>query len=539
MRVQTGLRTAMVLIVSTALVAACSGRLGGLVSSSALLEERAGSEINRNAITVDAMIMYDSFKDKPWGEDPVTRRLTELTGVQFEFSGPEGNGDEKANVMLLSGDYPEVMWMDRGPIWDKYVNSGALYAIDELAETYGYDNLIGRYIPQHVVDNLKHPDGHIYGIPNWFNDRGELSVGKTLMVRNDIYRGMGSPEINTVSDLEQFLRRVRDADLTFQGAKVYPLGLDFNEGWLVELGNLWGSRNKDYRYFDERERKVKFFLYNEPSKKALRWLNRMYREGMIDPDNFSFHADARNEAYSEGKFAASFGVFWDYWAPNEGLKRIDPQVYYKAIPAPAGEEGVKPYLQGYSTVGWNVAVITKNAKNPDAIMRYFNYYMSPPGQILSFYGIEGETWELANGEPTLNEDVYAEFRKEWPSPSFALRTGVRYLELNQNQQFNWEKRSESSDRQEDRRAAEATAFDGTALSVLSLDPQSRPGIAWANIKARILDDLTKIIISPSEEEAEARIAELLRDYEQMGIGGVEKAWTKQYFAREALKNDRK
>lgn len=532
---------AAVLIMS--LIAACSGNNTEGGSSSGPVEKEAPSSAAEatakqeeqkkvEPVTVKAMWMYDWFKEKKWGEDPVTRKVTAETGVTFNFSGPGGNGDEKANVMLVSGDYPEVMWMDRGPTWDKYVSSGALYAIDELAEQYGLTDLIGKNIPQTVVDNLKHSDGHLYGIPNWFNTKGEFSARAGVMVRNDIYEQYGAPEIKTIADFEAYLTKVRDANLTFQGSKLYPLGLDFTDTFIVEMANLWGSKNKDLKYYDETNKQVRFFMYNEESKQALRWLNKMYREKMIDPENFSFNQEMRNEAYNNGKFAASFSTVWDYWTPNEVLKKIDPNVFYKAIPAPAGNEGIQPYFQGYSTVGWNISVITKNAKNPEAIMQFFDYYMKPEGQILSLYGIEGETWDMVDGEPRLKPGVYEEKQKDWDA--YGLKTGIRYLDLNQNQAFNWEGESEAPDRQADRRIAEDASFDGTTLSVLSLDTTSSEGIAWANIKSGLLNDLTKILLSDGEVTVNARIDDALKKYEGMGLQAVEQAWTKKYEERLAM-----
>jgi putative aldouronate transport system substrate-binding protein len=534
----------ILLAVMMGLMVACSGGNRGVESnnpdvsdneaSSSTGEANQGEQKTIEPVTVNAMWMYDWFKGKKWGQDPVTRKITADTGVTFNLSGPGGDGDGKANVMLVSGDYPEVMWMDRGPTWDKYVSSGALYAIDELAEKYGMTDLVGNNIPQTVVDNLKHPDGHLYGIPNWFNTKGENSIGRGTLIRNDIYNQLGEPEIKSIADFEAYLYKVRDSNPTFNGAKVYPLGLDYSDTLIVDLSNLWGSQNTDYKYYDEGSQQVKFFMYNDSTKQELRWLNKMYREKMIDPENFTYNMQTRNEAYNQGKYAASFGTVWDYWSYNEVLKKTDSNVYYKAIPAPAGNDGVKPYFQGYSTVGWNVAVITKNAKNPEAIMRFFDYYMKPEGQILSYYGLEGKTWEMVDGQPRLLPGVYEEKQKDWEG--YGVKTGVRYLELNQNQAYNWENVGEAPEKHADRSIAEATGFDGTALNILSLDATSSEGIAWAEIKSELLNNLTKILLSDSEATVDARIEATLKKYEGMGLQAVEQAWTKKYEERKELIN---
>lgn len=166
-------------------------------------------------------------------------------------------------------------------------------------------------------------------------------------------------------------------------------------------------------------------------------------------------------------------------------------------------------------------------------MRFFNYYMSPEGQMLSFYGIEGETWEMKDGIPVLKQHAYEQMQMDWDG--YSQKTGVRYLELNQYHKYNWEKQSESPDRQADRRIAELFKFDGTDLSVLSIDPNSKAGIVWANMKSGLLMDITTVLIADSEKGARARFEELLAKYERMGVKDVEKEWTKQYQERQKVK----
>lgn len=165
------------------------------------------------------------------------------------------------------------------------------------------------------------------------------------MLREDIYEKMGRPDIKTINDFEDYLAKVRNANLSMaNGEQVYPLGLDYDDGSFIEMSNMWGSQNKDYRYYDEKDQRIKFFMFNVSTKNMLLWLNKMYREKMIDPENFTYKGSMKQEARSNGKWAASFSTIWDYWTPNVVLKKTDPGIYYKAYPVPAGNDGVKPYM---------------------------------------------------------------------------------------------------------------------------------------------------------------------------------------------------
>jgi len=480
-------------------------------------------------ITFKAMWMYDWFNIK-WGEDPASRKMTELTGVSFDLSAPTGDGNEKANLMLISKDYPEIMWMDRNAVWHNYVSAGALYAIDVLTEQYDCPKLLGEYIPESTVRNLKHPDGHLYGIPNWFSDKGQQSVGGTLSVRNDIYEALGSPEIKTIDDLYEYLVKVKEGNFEFNGQKVYPFSYTGKADIVGMLANLWGNKIREYKYFDEQEQKVKFYLRNPDVLEAVKFLNKLYREKLLDTDIFTYKGEEQLQALAKGKYAVDFGWIWNLWDQvNNPLKAIDPNVYFKAIEPPAGKPGVTPYVDSYSTIGWNVAVITKNCKNPERAIKFFDFYLSPLGQAISFYGIEGETWEWVDGMPKLKEGVFDQLTADWDG--YSKRTGVWYITFNQNQKYNPEIQEEKGQRKIDRTIAEKYAFDGTALSILNLDGSSDAGKAWTNVSLSLDEEMMKVILSKTEQECVDAYNRLLKKCEDLGIAKTEEEWTRQYLER--------
>lgn len=482
---------------------------------------------NEEIIALNGMWMYNWWQPKTWGNDPVTQKITEKTGVRIDFSAPAGDGNEKANLMLVTGDYPDLMWMDRGSVFQQYIRNDALYAIDTLAEEYGYSEFFGSSIPEVVADNMRSEDGHIYGIPNWFDEDGSWSSSAAVNIRNDIYEELGKPSLETIKDLYQYLSSVKSKRITYQGERVYPLGLDWRLEWLPVIANLWGGRiDQSLKYFDEESKDVKFYLRSDAAYNSLKWLNKLYNEGMIDPENFSYQLQQRDEAYDAGKFAVVFGYFFDLWDSNKILQEENSNVYYKAVEAPQGTPGLEPRMDSYSVLGWNVAVITKNCSDPEAAMRFFNYYMSEEGQILSFYGIEGETWEMKNGKPMLLPGVYEAKIADWEA--YGAETGVRYLDLNQSQKYNWEKDMESGNRKADRAIAVKYGFNGTKLSKLVLDGKSEAGKAWANIEASLLSEVTRLVLTENPEHFDGKYQEAVRNFEKLKLGLVEEEWTRLY-----------
>ena len=58
--------------------------------------------------------------------------------MTVEIQRPTGNPVEKLNLMLASGDLPDVILMSRGSdIMNKYITSGAVIPLNDLIEEHG------------------------------------------------------------------------------------------------------------------------------------------------------------------------------------------------------------------------------------------------------------------------------------------------------------------------------------------------------------------------------------------------------------------
>ena len=154
--------------------------------------------------------------------------------------------------------------------------------------------------------------------------------------------------------------------------------------------------------------------------------------------------------------------------------------------------------------------------------------MSDEGNICSFYGAEGETMYYENDDktqPRLMPGVYEKKLADWDN--YGLTTGVRKLDLMQNQKWNWERHAESPDRAANRAIAAGSAFDGNLVRILRLDSESEEGRIYAAAEPNIMAELTDIIIG-----AEAHIHSSSRlttsPWTRLVCPRSREEWTRQY-----------
>lgn len=91
---------------------------------------------------------------------------------------------------------------------------------------------------------------------------------------------------------------------------------------------------------------------------------------------------------------------------------------------PIHKEGLdknKIYPGTYNKLGWNAAVITTSAKDPEAVFAFLDWWTGPEGTTLQFWGVEGEYWQ------GLEADGY--------TPKFTEKYGTEKDKLAEYQKF--------------------------------------------------------------------------------------------------------
>ena len=122
-------------ILLAAMIAAVCVGLG--IVSFIRTQETSGEDADAEAqdtTTLDWFINYSWF-DSQWGENIVSKKITEETGVDIEFIVPKGTETEKLDSMINSGTLPDIVtigWWETQN--QEMIESGMVYPLNVLAE---------------------------------------------------------------------------------------------------------------------------------------------------------------------------------------------------------------------------------------------------------------------------------------------------------------------------------------------------------------------------------------------------------------------
>lgn len=312
--------------------------------------------------------------------------------------------DSVLNGLVASGEYPDIITtFDSNSDLAQRADEWA-YSLQELADKY--DPYFYNVARQECLDWFQLSDGKTYFYPNYSNtqkdyDSGDMYVTDAFVIREDVYEALGRPEMKTQEQFLDVLNQIKD-----QFPDLVPLGfnnLGTGEGSLGDtLQDLLGVplANEDNSFYDRN--------LDEDYLSWLRTLRQAHENGCISDDSFSDDGTIFQEKISIGKYACLImsGIsqqsgFLTTFTNNTGVS-------YIAIDGPQSTVGNEPTMSQSGISGWMITFVSKTCQDPAKAIQTITYLLSDYGQVLTTYGIEGETYTiLENGKYALTDDVKA------------------------------------------------------------------------------------------------------------------------------------
>lgn len=370
--------------------------------------------------------------DPSWGEDVVTKQIAADTNVTIDFIIGD---DTNLNTYFASGDLPDIITLfDSNSSAALTANDWAL-PLQTLADTY--DPYFYEVAAEDTLNWMRLEDGYTYGYPGYSGSERDFDPEyydtafpqQAFVIRKDVYEALGEPDMSTPEQFLNVLGQIQE-----QFPDLIPLGFNAmtdSEGSLgARFQNLLGVPlvDEEGNWYDR-----------QMDEDYLNWistLNDAYQLGYINDDSFADDGTAFDEKLQAGKYAFVImsGVVNEN-PPLQAFYTSNPDAAYIAIDGPqSGVEGRTPIYSNASVGGWTVNYITKNCSDPERAIELFTYLMSDYGEVLCFFGKEGETYNVdENGRYVLTDEVKAvreedpdRYKKEYRLSEFYLFGHDRY-----------------------------------------------------------------------------------------------------------------
>lgn len=353
-------------------------------------------------LEVDAMALLakDAY---PYESNIAWQYIEELTNVKFNmqaFSG--GEIKEKANLLLSSGDYPEVLYKCSAVDLEKYGKDGVLIPLEDLIREYA-PNLCQLLDERDAWNALAASDGHIYSLPNfemprsycrslffWINQEWLDKVGKDMPTNRD--------------ELYEVLKAFKEQDPNGNGQQdEIP--------WVIEGGSEINALNEilaylgDGLYYGSQWMKMDGVMEYLPTTEYfkedfLKYVKKLYDEGLINDDAFTLTSD---QVDAVGKSGANvYGMFRGSGSNRAGAE-AEARLKWSSL-KPFDTENFA-LNQGMNKGGF---AITDKCENPEVMIAWADFFYSEEGGRVLRMGVEDVSYEL-NADGTTYKSLKENF----------------------------------------------------------------------------------------------------------------------------------
>ena len=362
--------------------------------------EKADWELNTEPFTI-TWYRNGSYSNSAIPQDNYMYKiLKEKTNLEkIEWIVPASDPDQKLNAMIASDTLPDVLTIDSwSQTWVNLQKNGLLASYTELSREYA-PNLMN-VLPKTMTDWYKDETGNLYVIPNYFfaeenqKEGNYLETNLGFTARKDIMDALGiKPEdFNTQDGAIEALKKVKG--YKYKGQEVVPFTLSQLGGYGESLNALFPQlfgipfESQDGNYQD-----LKFM---PEYKEVVSFVNRLYREGLISAENFTWNTQTLKDKYQNGTIFMTGSNIADYQSTSKELVKSDPNAVTINVGPIMSSSGRKPYAGATVGNGWTLTMINAKSKYKAEIVRAIEWMNTDEGKMAMNYGKEGETYTLSN-----------------------------------------------------------------------------------------------------------------------------------------------
>lgn len=354
-------------------------------------EDEIGSEglyIPEETVTLKVLSPMAPFsgEQKGWFAD----LLKEKFNVELEiYNGPE-------DYML---DMDIMIWADKGEEYEDAIENGDLLDWNQngLLSDYGAD--IKENLSAVLEHNAEENGGVVYGftdsavVPGSGDNHSGLFY--TWDIRWDLYEELGKPEINNLEDYLNLMKAMKEIEPTDDnGNETYALSLwpDWDENMLMYAkafaAAYYGYDAWGMGFYDVRTGDVYGALEEDgPYYTSLKFMNQMYREGLLDPASKAQDYKAAFEKIEAGGCLSSIVDYAGQELYNSEEHIARNKLMCSLIPNEASPVIYEPTDRGYE---WTISARTEY---PELCMEIINWLATPEGALTCLYGPRGACWD--------------------------------------------------------------------------------------------------------------------------------------------------
>ena len=393
--------------------------------------EPAASAVNRDGPTIrlDVYSQLANYSGIQQGWSAVL--MKDKFNVEINII-PEQDGTYATRMEAGSlGDI--VVWGANG---DDYKNAVAKKMLLNW-DSYDLGMTYAPYVWTHYKDALdsnriiSDNEGKVYGFGFnvAFQADSHQSFFYTWDIRWDLYKELGYPEVYNLDDMVELFKDMKEICPTDEiGNETYAVSIwpDWDGNMVMYVKALatafYGYDELGFGHYNPENGEFLSCLEDDSVyMECLRFFNKLYRAGLLDPNSATQTYDKMSEKLKNG------GTFWSIFnyagsmAYNTDKHMSEGKYMYAMVP-----EDATPIVYGLGSTGGNrIWSVGNYTQYPELCLEIINWLATPEGSMTMWYGPRGLTWDYNEnggmyftelGKLTSADSSYNMAGIEWTSP---------------------------------------------------------------------------------------------------------------------------
>lgn len=330
-------------------------------------------------------------------DDPHFQYVEKKLGVvpltqPYDWNGGLGY-EQQVRLQLSGGDIPEAMQVFSEDFLSELINMKILLPLDDLLPKYAPNTWKALSEEDKALLRSFSPDGKIYVVA-W-----KMMEPRVGMIREDWLKNVGIKKVpSTKDELLAAYKAFFEKDANGNGDPNDEIPVSGREQlrWLDDLFVMWGvamyEGHPEWRWNAEKKQFMSDQVSDE-MKNAIAFIRELYQKGYMDkqmpvlPGGDWFAKIQKDTVGHYFHTIAGLERRLAFRAPDKDGKALNANGKFVYMPC-VKVDGV-PHQPNYAGGLSMDLVITKKAKDPGKILKWYDWIWTKEGVMYKFLGIEG------------------------------------------------------------------------------------------------------------------------------------------------------
>lgn len=337
-------------------------------------------------------------------------------GINVEYL-PIPRTDEvpKMQTLMATGESPDITVTYNYTFAEDYYNKGGTWDLSQFVDGDDQALNLKKYLGDKVLNMGRLPSGELQGIVA----RRATTTNNNIAIRKDLLEEVGADIPATPEELQQVLLKIKEKHpqntpyASFFCLHTGDNSACFRNNMALAFSKLGGDpKQLDIAYnFD--------YYYDPGQKDYFKWINKLYNEGLLDPEYYaqttdSLHSDIVNGEVAFFELNVNYNVDVLRGSLLKTLQENIPTADIVSIPTLKNVNDGSQYTVDYSPGGL-IAFVPKTAteEEVEACITYLDWLATTDGGYAIYHGFEGEHFNLVDGVPVAKDPAYNAKDKDW------------------------------------------------------------------------------------------------------------------------------